>query len=275
MKSGFARIFFLTALILGAFQVFADSGEAGVDLPWSTTFNCPDWNGSGGLDCSGLRAGGSWTCNGRAEQITSSANNSSAGKGQRHWKGDGTNLNSGGLEINFNTPQGEIWVRWYMRYEAGFKWSSLSYDKIIYLDNTTVPEFYEWDRLNVYAGGVNNASVTGGWDTVMKNGQIDPATGHRTSDGRWHCYEVHLKNNGSNGVAEFWVDGVRRLSASNVNFGTNFTRILFGSNQKSPGNGGCGCVDYDDIAVSNRGYIGPLSNTGSSVKKPSAPAFLR
>jgi hypothetical protein len=250
-------------------------GEAGVNLPWSTTFNCTDWSQGGSLNCDGMAAYGNWTCNGQPEQVTASANNSSSGKGQRHWKGDGVNVNSGGLAVFFNSPQKEIWIRWYMRYQAGFKWSSLNYDKLIYLDNTTVPELYGWDRVNVYAGGANRASTTGGWDTIMKNGPVDPATGHRTSDGKFHSYEVHLKNDGANGLAEFWVDGVKYLSATNINFGTDFTRVLFGSNQRSPANGGCLAVDYDDIKISNTGYIGPLTASEPAQKHPSPPTDLR
>jgi hypothetical protein len=264
----------LTALLPAAFLSFPGRSEAGVNLPWSTTYNCSDWNGSGGVNCDSLTMHGGWTCEGQAEQITAAANNSSAGKGQRHWKGDGQNVNSGGLTIPFNSPQSEIWVRWYMRYQAGFKWSSLGYDKIIYLDNTTVPEFYGWDRLNVYAGGSNHASTTGGWDTVMKAGELDPATGHRRADGKWHWYEVHLKNNGSSGIIEFWVDGVKYLSQNNASIGTDFTEVLFGSNQNNPNNGGCYYVDYDDIAISTTGYIGPLSGSEPG-KKPSPPKNLR
>ncbi len=266
--------FIVAALMLSAFVAGAGRSEAGVDLAWSTTYDCSDWSQGGALNCDGISAYGDWTCGSQGEQITSAANNSSTGNGQRHWKGAGKNVNSGGLVINFNSPQSELWIRWYMRYEPGFQWSTLGYDKILYLDGT-VPEFYDWDRVNVNVGGVNHASETGGWDTVMRNGMPDPATGHRTSDGQFHCYEIHLKNSGSNGAAEFWVDGVKYLSESNVNYGTDFTHVIIGSNQSSPGNSGCSYVDFDDVAISNTGYIGPLSRTKPAIKKPSAPANLR
>ena len=257
------------------FLLLAATGEAGVDLPWTTSYDCSDWSQGSPLGCDSIAKYGDWTCgSGQKEQITSAANNPGGpgGKGQRQWSGDGTNDNSGSTVVNFNAPQKELWIRWYMRYQAGFKWTTLQYDKILYLDNTTVPEFLGWDSVNVYTAPSGNvASTTGGWDTVMKNGAIDPATGHRTSDGQWHYYEVHLKNNGSAGVAEFWVDGVRHLSANNVSYGTDFNHVIIGENQNSPNNGGCSYVDFDDIAISTTGYIGPIAGA----KKPAPPRNLR
>jgi hypothetical protein len=194
------------------------------------------------------------------EQITSAANNpeGGGGKGQRHWRGDGTNVSSGGTRITFAAPQDEVWIRWYGRYQADFRWRNLLYtDTMIRLDNNTLFQFAGWNRLNVYAGGSSHLSSTGGWDTVMRNGAIDAGTGHRRSDGRFHRYELHLKNNGSNGIAEAWVDGVRYLSYSNVNFGTDFSYLILSGAGITPSNGGCFYFDFDDIAVSATGSIGP------------------
>jgi hypothetical protein len=273
--SGFFRSIMPAAATGCLILALATTGQAGVNLPWSTSYDCSDWSQGGQLSCDSLVKYGDWTCgSGQKEQITAQANNplGAGGKGQRQWAGDGTNDNSGSTVITFNAPQRELWIRWYMRYEAGFKWSALQYDKLIYLDNTTVPEFYGWDSVNVYtAPSGNHASATGGWDTVMKNGAIDPATGHRTSDGQWHWYEVHLKNDGTNGIAEFWVDGVRYLSAANVNFGTDFTHVIIGENQNSPNNGGCSFIDFDDLAISSTGSLGPVAGA----KRPAAPKNLR
>src|SRR5688500_1127099 len=80
-----------------------------INLPWSTTFNCPEWNQSLGLlasivKCNGLAGGGAWTSSaGSKEQITSAANNPSGGggRGQRSWIGDGVNNGSGGMSVSF------------------------------------------------------------------------------------------------------------------------------------------------------------------------------
>lgn len=53
----------------------ASSLNAAVDLPWSTTYNCPEWNQTqGGLSCNGLQKALDGTCQGQGEQITQSAN---------------------------------------------------------------------------------------------------------------------------------------------------------------------------------------------------------
>ncbi len=91
---------------------------AGVDLPWSTTYDCADWLTLGDtLNCDGLSPYGGWAHNGNYEQIVSAVNNPNGGgsKGQRHRYGDRTNSSSGGTKIEFNSPQPEIWIRWYMR----------------------------------------------------------------------------------------------------------------------------------------------------------------
>lgn len=125
-------IFFFCLLIL----IYPHKSIAGVDLPWSTTFDCSEWHKySDSLSCDGLEKFGAWHCKGKYEEITVAANfpAGGGGKGQRHWEGDGSNIGSGGLAITFNSLQSELWIRWYMRYEAGFKWNRLEYDKILYI----------------------------------------------------------------------------------------------------------------------------------------------
>jgi hypothetical protein len=50
---------------------------------------------------------------------------------------------------------------------------------------------------------------------------------------------------------------------------------MIGSNQNSPNNGGCSSVDFDDIAISSTGYIGPIAGRGAETKTPMAPKNLR
>ncbi len=255
------------------------SEAAPVALPWSTTYNCPTWTQSNGLseatvNCDSLKGWGTWTCSGgKEEQITSAANYTAGGggNGQRQWVGDGVNSNSGGLWIEFASVQSEFWVRWYMRYQAGFKWSIFNYDKILYVNsgqsNPVVIEWYGSDESAfwVLTPSANYRSGTGkGWTSTM---------GGAGSDGLWHYYEAHLKTdtNGSNGVAEMWIDGTQVLADNSVNYNTTpgWNFILIGSNQASPNNGGCMAVDFDDIKISNTGYIGPLS----TLAKPQRPTL--
>jgi hypothetical protein len=245
----------------------ADLGRAGVDVPWSTTFNCNDWTSpEQALSCDGLTSGGGWRCNQGGEfheQIIPDANNPAGGggRGQRHYVGDGTNVNSGGTLVSFNQAQPELWVRWYMKYSPGFRWKSIDYQKILYFHTDApgtdvLPEWHGPDGFRVYAqnGGGDYSCENCGWGTLNKGD---------AADGLWHWYELHLRmdTNGQNGIVEAWIDGVQILNRTDADLGTRagWYSILIGSNQRSPLNGGCAYIDYDDIAVGNAGYIGPVS----------------
>ena len=107
------------------------SVSAGITLPFSTTYNCPEQQqGSTNpfwVTCDGISKAGDWTTkNGSKEQITSAANypGGGGGRGQRHRIGDSgapvnnTN-NSGGVSFSFNTRHNEVYIRFYVRWEAG------------------------------------------------------------------------------------------------------------------------------------------------------------
>jgi len=85
------------------------------------------------------------------------------------------------------------------------------------------------------------------------------------SDGKWHCYEIHIKTSSEGkkenrgGFGELSIDGVQRYSFRDASFpGKGWVWIHVGSNQNCPENGRDMYVDYDDIAVSAAGYIGPF-----------------
>jgi hypothetical protein len=99
--------------------------------------------------------------------------------------------------------------------------------------------------------------------------------GSAVADGRWHAYEVHVKTT-SPTLAESWIDGRLAHRDTNVDFGGEpITYFVVGSNQ-------C-CVvvqpdmytDYDDVAISYTGYIGPIGGATSPTTTPAAPANLR
>ena len=83
--------------------------------------------------------------------------------------------------------------------------------------------------------------------------------GGPTGDGQWHLYEYHLKQNGAAGTVEVWVDGVRYLNLTNANLGSSRWRsFTVGSYQSEVWGWAPDCyTDYDDIAVSTVGRIGP------------------
>ena len=269
------------------------------------------------LNCDGVVDYGGWlTSNGSKEQVTLAANNpgGGGGKGQRHWLGDGQTVNSGGTKIEFSS-QSEFWMRWYMRFEQGFQWANPAGYKILYFNvgeqGSITPLFYGYNKLALPSGasgsycastGVNCYSADGtGWDAIMANGipyivagtyiratgvptYFVPCTSscatHKSSDGQWHSYEIHLKLNTpgqTDGISEFWIDGVKKLTNTDVNFirTTGWTFVVIGSNAQYPYNGRDMYVDYDDIAVSTTGYIGPIaSGIVTDTTPPSAPMGL-
>ncbi|MEK7192842.1 MAG: hypothetical protein AAB682_01775 [Patescibacteria group bacterium] len=247
-----------------------NAASAAVNLPWSTTYNCPEWKQTdGNPNCDSLAYYGGWTTtDNKEEQITSAANypGGGSGRGQRHWLGDGSANNSGGTKIEFTSPQSELWIRWYMRFQQDFTWSSLQQFKILYINvgtsNSVILTPMEWDRMYVQTQCTpqNYRSAQGyGWDSIIAaNGALD-SNGHRKSDGQWHYYEVHLKvdTNGSNGIAEWWIDGIQVMSYNNVNFcGGQWTYFVIGENHAYSSNGSSFYVDYDDIVASTTGPIG-------------------
>ena len=187
--------------------------------------------------------------------------------GQRHWFEDGTGIvngvvnggtGSGGMKIEFTPAQKELWVRWYMRYQAGFKWNPLVADKWLYFHpgepHAVVPEWYS-DEVNVWslAQGNHRSLTNNGWSQVM---------GGSVSDGKWHFYEVHLKmdTNGADGVAEVWIDGTKKLTATDVDYGTQagWSYFVIGHNKGVVSNGVPMAIDFDDFVVSSIGPIGPF-----------------
>lgn len=267
------RYLWLVLLLLSFGQVPLAWGA--VSIPWSTTFNCGEWKTTDGIsvgtvNCDGMAGWGEWYCTtdspSKEESITSAANHSSGdgGRGQRHWVGSGNNDVTGGLTWSFTSDQPELWIRWYMRYETGFSWNSLTSEKWWILDlfegELATPGYFGTDRTTVqtirtppqyYSDGPND-----GWATVM---------GGATGDGLWHLYEVHLKmdTDGTNGVAEMWIDETKILAHTNIDWGTTSG---WGGFQPWASNAGidvanarCYYQDFDDIAISNTGYIGPLA----------------
>ena len=243
---------------------------AGINLPWSTTFDCPEWNQySDPLNCDGLTKAGAWTTSdGHYEQITAAANHPGGadGKGQRHWLGDGTNNNSGGIRIYFNTPQTNFWMRWYARWESGF--GSFDQFKMLYIYSPSgtgavfQPGYGQLSGIRFWTSVENSKCDNCGYSALFyPNGQ---------SDGSWQLFEIHI--NLTNGTTQAWVNENLVINETNVDWGslTSVSSILIGSNCKDITNGKSMYVDYDDIAISNTGYIGPLvGGGGRNITPPS------
>jgi hypothetical protein len=234
-----------------------------------TSFECPTWvqnKPSAGSDpdpaCKVHRSG-DWQVNSTTpETITLAANNPKGpGLGFRHWRNDGANSNGGGINVDLGRAYPELFIRFYMRYQSGFRWSSLNYTKELYL-TPQGPGAAEIGFHGGTAGGSTGVVGTGprfgpyveqvgryvdagpGWGAVM---------GGPVSDGQWHAYEIHIKaGTALNGVSEQWIDCVQRLPAvTNVNWNTTngWDGFMVGSNQATPANGAVMFTDYDDLVV--------------------------
>ncbi len=286
---------YFTIITLGLLGVVRFTSAAVV---WSTTFNCPYWDqtlgySGGGINigCDGLGSYKSMTNNRSMTQITSVANyiGGAGGNGVRFWNGDGKDNISDTLQLDLTIiyPPSitELWIRWYMRYEQDFQWSQIIYDKLLRFNTiSAIPNFLGFNSLTIVPYSTSHQPTPGvGWNTIMANGALD-ANGNRKSDGQWHLYEVHLKANtatggieNSDGVGEMWVDGVKKHSQTNLGFSksSGWTGLQISSNQMTVNNGRDMYIDYDDIAISTTGYIGPISGgSASDTTPPSAPSGL-
>jgi len=279
MNSFFKRMFLLL-MFFCIILVFPHKVLPAVSILWSTTFDCDEWLHTGGPepDCDDLRYASDKRT---GTQITTAANypGGGGGRGLRQYLGDGTNNQTSGLRFSFPASD-EIWIRWYMRYESGFKWTGNwpGYDKWLYIDSgqsdCCIPE-WDGDEVNLHSCiSGNNKNDNAHWQMIM---------GGTTGDGEWHCYEIHVKQAGSNGIGEMWIDGVRYLNWTNTNYGSgSFTTCVIGSNCMTPNNGSSGSaregtltnagyVDFDDVVISNTGYIGPIGSGSSDSSPPSPP----
>lgn len=268
--------------------LWTSSGFAAISFTggkWGTSFlTCPEGSGYGATLCDNLDWGNNYTDGGNPTQITTSANNSAGlgGRGVRFWNNDGNNQNSATLQVEFPVAQLELWIRWYTRYQSGFMWSGSTpgYDKMLYITGASsgvdiIPEYHDGDNGPEYtlytsppASSAYQIETTNfGWAQVM---------GGDTGDGKWHCYEIHIKRNtsGTNGIGQLWIDGVLRAEDLSADMGTTgWIDFTFEENQNSVASGAPYSIDYDDMVIYNttppnvdangKAFIGPLDWGGS------------
>lgn len=293
----------LVLVLLTSWPAYAHAISA---LPWQTTFNygaCSQRGQGGQPDCGNVATDGiywNWGAvglNGKYTQNTSAANNPAGGggNGARFWVGDGFTVGSASVRVDLPGHMKEVWVRWYERYQAGFKWSggNPDFSKELYFttDGAGVSAIVEphYDGYAIVAQGTSNyyqvQALGYGWSNIM---------GGAASDGKFHCYEVHLKmdTNSTNGVGQLWIDGVLRASNTKVDWSGGNSAARNGwyffemkSNQNSPANGQDMYVDIDDMAIYSTSppnkdaqgnpMIGPLNWAGGSgTNVASAPTGL-
>lgn len=251
---------------------------------WESTFDCPDWiqhqpYPGAEPDCDGIqRSLDQVTVNNSVSSISLDSNNPNGpgGKGLRLWKGsEGDNDNSGMMAIIFPSPQPEIWIRYYYRYENGFAYLDNLDTKEIYMKIGGYNEWGSWNNSNAigfnhelfrtYSYSVPYPSVAQSWyGFVGKNWNYVHPNG--ISDGTWKVMEIYLKmdtNGGDNspyadGIMRAWFDGELIMDANNANWSGGDTDHRQGwmgfewiNNQKDPGLSRDYYVDVDDWSIYN------------------------
>lgn len=269
------------------FLMFFGISDAGINVPWSSTFNCADQipiYGSSTLGCDNLNvAHYAQTCEGISgpdySEISSGGNNPlGSGKGFRLATSDTRNSLAANPEIFFNTPQREFWVRWHQRWPSGAGLSSsgdgikLVYYSLVGQGLAGYVAMHSGDmQLYTQSGGTQHESYK---TTVGSNAMWGGAWG----DNKWHTIEMHFKSSSSfsalDGLWEVWVDGVKTGSFTGVDFFANFTMLAIPANEQITTNPAniCVFIDYDDYAISNSGYIGP--GTPGVATRPNPPSRL-
>ena len=260
--------------------VFANS------LPYDTTFDCAEWQGSSGNydpSCDGLtfRDG---SCSGNYSQVTTSANYASGGggRGGRVWFGDGKNVHSGPPRVSFTEDQDEIWIRYYMRYPEGFAWDrgdypshKILYFGSLYVENSISRTSWVNDSVRVVFAGFQEASVSDkGFGYV---------NGGATGDGLFHSYEFYVKF-GDPGIVRVWIDDELIMDREDLSINNAaVNHVVPFDNMGFPLNLECLPIDFDDLVVYNttppntdadgNAFIGSLDWNGTP--SISAPSGLR
>ena len=217
-------------------------------------------------------------------------------KGRREWVHDGTNNHNGPWQINFDSPQNELWIRTYIRYQQGFSWASQSYDKLIRLSTGSGSGTFAPNIIYNMNGGSFKLDLEGQgtphswWSTDETWNQMFGG-GSNSSHGNFVHVEMYVKMESSVGAT----DGVARLymagnliatytgmqfvnpSSSSIDqaFAIQGWRFLWHCNQASPGNGSAFYKDYDACVIYNQTppntdahgnpYIGTLSAPVSNI----------
>lgn len=247
---------------------------ASVSLPFSTSFDssgCAEglnlYNGAS--SCSGLSNGGNKAtkvCTYDSVLHTSANNPLGSGRGVSHCVDAGKNYQGGTFSVSF-PKQTDLWVRAYIRFPSGFTWSNLQEYKLFWISdgNNYVGSQGSERIFSLYAGNTMRF-----WNQYNTDGNevVVGTTGHGWNilgDGNWHYIEAHVKyNSGSNGHEDGWLDGVQVINKdlNMTNSSGGWASVEFMTNADSPA--GSYEVQMDDVAISNTGYIGPLSGTGGS-----------
>lgn len=299
MRTLTKRILFCFFIVFQSFNI-CHADITFVDGKWETTFDCAEWTGpgsNGDTICGDVFVAGVEEFDGTTgttysmESTVDSNNPLGDGNGIRQYVlGTGDAVlppeKTGVSYIKFANTQTELWVRFYLRYDAGFSFLSTDKggEKLIYFkdasgltNNTFITGAFSRHQF-VYGfrtGGNDSGDIS--WDDYFGS----------TSNGSWHWIEFHIKaetiTNAENtagtpwdGVVQMWCDGDIIFNDTNYNshmFSDNvpIKYMQIHSNWHGlplfPGDG-VKYVDFDDIVIYNttppnkdsqgNPYIGPI-----------------
>ncbi|TAJ98444.1 MAG: hypothetical protein EPO39_18260 [Candidatus Manganitrophaceae bacterium] len=281
----------ITVAITAAALFFSTSHGLAADgviippLPYQNTFDCPEATYSvPTLVCNfvpGQLAQNPTGPAGHYSQITSDANFplGAGGRGFRQWIGLVKNESSPGFDYDFYYGVGgreekELWIRFYIRYQPGFTFGTDGAfgHKIVYLSKSSSGTdsvyfaFLGTQLVMTNGAAAAKSSGFGLWDFWNLSGR------QTYSDGSWHCSEIHIRTESSlgaaNGMTEWWIDNVLRVSGSGFNTGSaGIPAFTFPSNNSASGTGDYIYLDIDDVAISKTGRIGcqyPYATMGTT-----------
>jgi len=159
--------------------------------------------------------------------------------------------------ITKNVNDDELYVRQYIKFENGLPFEDNS-DRV-YL--TRIMNGNEW----LLAAGIRRNNGVDQWMGYFRDGSswIGPyyADTPNIEEGKWYCLEVHWKSSSSQGVAEIYVDGVKRISRTGLdtnNYGNAETvdiGQIYATNLDS------NLILYSDCIAFSDTYIGQESVT--------------
>lgn len=255
------------AVLFASVAIVGASFGGNISLPWSSSLDCANWENvvNGGTpSCTDFQVWLNSNVCGHYSMITTAANRpGSTGGGIRQYVAPGDNAQTNGLAVTF-APQSSIWVRWYEKYGSGFSFSTLNYHKDVRVMDTNLGSFMIAEptgstyRVGWYDGatGANNA-INGsgvGWSKI--------------GDGNWHLYELHVTQSGT---IQMWIDEQKIIDGSTGRtFSAGWNGVLFGDNFSTVSSN-CVPVDWDDMAISNTGYIGPMGGGTTPTPPPPTP----
>lgn len=292
---------FLFSFNTFSFAIFDENGkfEEGWESVWigSDEIPYPNWS---------LFAPSSYEDrNGEYNQTTTDAKNplSTGNRGLRTWYNDSSGepgpASSGPalIAIPFDSPQTELWFRFYIRYQDGFRWwqgGNPFYDKQWRLyahghggyPNAWIDATYS--RIRTEYGRQTAINGPPLWGTVFSDA-------NNLANGEFVAVEVYLKmetaRHADDGVARFWVNGTLMGESTNVGF-VNFDQtgesvgesalngwvhLILGNqdyvqNSLGPIGRDVAYVDFDDIVIYNKTppnvdasgnpFIGPIGWNG-------------